>query len=472
MRRIEFNQIILAAASGSLIASGGGVAVAIFNLTLAGYLALCTTALLGGLGVFLVLRQASSSVRRQMTLVIDQTIGQSGESDHLFASLSSESSRIISQIQSMQASLREEAAARQLAATRTDELFAVLQALDDPVVVFDSLGTIRMANDASGKLLGSERSIFDPEKPTVFGCPNLCQQIRDALNNGDFRGRRFDCELTIPGDIETGTRIYDVRLISLGNAETETFLLAMRDLTREREISRIKSDFVSKASHELRTPLASIRAYLEMIVDEEISDPMECKAVMNSMLADTDRLSSLVENMLNISRIEAGIMRPALERTDLGEIARKVLHRLEPGAAQKQISLSLSAASMDLTVEADPGMLEQVVENLASNAVKYTPDGGRVVITVDTDPLERTVVVSVSDTGLGIPLEARERVFDKFFRVPSYERMAKGTGLGLNLCRNIVESVHRGRIGVDSRVGEGSRFWFSVPVGFAGARAA
>ena len=116
--------------------------------------------------------------------------------------------------------------------------------------------------------------------------------------------------------------------------------------------------------------------------------------------------------------------------------------------------------------------LEQVLENLTSNAVKYTPNGGRVVVSVDTDPLERTVVVSVSDTGLGIPLEARERVFDKFFRVPSYERMAKGTGLGLNLCRNIVESVHQGRIGVDSRVGEGSRFWFSVPIGFAGARAA
>ena len=116
--------------------------------------------------------------------------------------------------------------------------------------------------------------------------------------------------------------------------------------------------------------------------------------------------------------------------------------------------------------------MEQVVENLASNAIKYTPEGGRVSITIDTDPLEKTVVVSITDTGLGIPPDVQERVFEKFFRVTSYERMAKGTGLGLNLCRNIVESVHQGRIGVDSRVGEGSRFWFSVPVGFAGARAA
>ena len=110
--------------------------------------------------------------------------------------------------------------------------------------------------------------------------------------------------------------------------------------------------------------------------------------------------------------------------------------------------------------------------NLASNAVKYTPEGGRVTITVDTDSLEKSVLVGVSDTGLGIPADAREHVFEKFYRVPSYERMAKGTGLGLNLCRNIVESVHRGSIGVDSTMGTGSRFWFSIPMGFAGARAA
>ena len=464
--------MILAIVAGVLAASGGGIGIGVFGFTPIGYVSILIASSVGSVLVLLLVNASSNAGQQALARVINESLDQSGGITSSLDSLGVEADGVIEQVHSLHARLREESAARKMASTHTDELFAVLQALDDPVVVFDPFGKIRMTNEAADSLPMASSTIFDTKSSTTFGCSDLCQQIRDALTDREFTGRRFDCEISIPGDIDTGKRIYDARLISLGEVDNGLFLLAMRDLTREREISRIKSDFVSKASHELRTPLASIRAYLELIVDDEISDPTECKAVMNSMLSDTDRLSNLVENMLNISRIEAGIMRPSLERTDLGEIAHKVVHRLGPGAAQKQISLSVSAAPMDLTVEADPGMLEQVMENLASNAVKYTPDGGRVVITVDTDPLERTVVVSVSDTGLGIPLEARERVFDKFFRVPSYERMAKGTGLGLNLCRNIVESVHRGRIGVDSRVGEGSRFWFSVPVGFAGARAA
>ena len=472
MRRLELNQIILASIVVLMAGASGGVGIGVFDFTLTGYMCVLLTSACGAILVLLMMKFAKKSGQRTLVRAIEASVDESDGVVGDLSSLGDEAGQIIEHVQSIHARLREESAARQMASTRTDELFAVLQALDDPVVVFDPFGNIRMANEAANMLLMTSNMIFDTSAATVFGCSDLCHQIKDALTDDDFSGRRFECEIRVPGDIETGNRIFDSRLISLEGVENGMFLLAMRDLTREREISRIKSDFVSKASHELRTPLASIRAYLEMIVDEEITDPAECTQVMNSMLADTDRLSNLVENMLNISRIEAGIMRPSLERTDLGEIARKVVHRLEPGAVQKKISLTVAPTTMDLTVEGDPGMLEQVMENLASNAVKYTPDGGRVVITVDTDPLERTVVVSVSDTGLGIPLEARERVFDKFFRVPSYERMAKGTGLGLNLCRNIVESVHRGRIGVDSRVGEGSRFWFSVPVGFAGARAA
>ena len=409
--------------------------------------------------------------RTSVTRLISRSV-EGDESGSSIESSDPEITHLHELIQAIHAQVREESAARQMSSTRNDELFGVLQALDDPVIVFDAFGNTRMANAAAKPLIGASKSIFDSGSQTVFGCSQLHQQVRDGLMEGDLSGRRIDCEVSISDELDSGPRIYDARLFDLHGSESGIFLLVLRDLTREREISRLKSDFVSKASHELRTPLASIRAYLELIVDDEITDPLECREVMNSMLSDTDRLSSLVENMLNISRIEAGIMRPTLERTDLGAIAQRVVHRLEPGASQKEISLSVSASSVELTVEGDSGMLEQVLENLASNAVKYTPNGGRVVISVDTDPLERTVVVSVSDTGLGIPLEARERVFDKFFRVPSYERMAKGTGLGLNLCRNIVESVHQGRIGVDSRVGEGSRFWFSIPIGFAGARAA
>jgi signal transduction histidine kinase len=108
--------------------------------------------------------------------------------------------------------------------------------------------------------------------------------------------------------------------------------------------------------------------------------------------------------------------------------------------------------------------MKQVILNLLSNALKYTPDGGEVSLEIDTDNLARAVVVSVKDNGLGIPEHALPRLFGKFYRVENHERIAKGTGLGLNLCRNIVEAMHGGQIGVDSKVGVGSRFWFAIPM--------
>lgn len=376
------------------------------------------------------------------------------------------------QISRMHARSREEAASRQVAISRSEEILEVLSMLEGPVVVFDRMGAIRLTNVASDSLFGCEKTPVGTGIIQMLDDSILREQILDGLSEGALHGRIFECDYDTKKDDEDPVRQFKASIVSLGDSEEGPFVLSLLDLTRENRVSKMKSDFVSKASHELRTPMASIRAYLEMLVDDEITEEAERTKVLKSMLQDTDRLSALVDNMLNISKIEAGMVRPILERTDLGVISERVLHRLGPAASEKNISLSVSPSPVDLTVEGDAAMLEQVVENLASNAIKYTPDGGRVSIAIDTDPLERTVVVSITDTGLGIPSDVQERVFEKFFRVTSYERMAKGTGLGLNLCRNIVESVHQGRIGVDSRVGEGSRFWFSIPVGFAGARAA
>ena len=117
-------------------------------------------------------------------------------------------------------------------------------------------------------------------------------------------------------------------------------------------------------------------------------------------------------------------------------------------------------------------MLYQVFLNLMSNAVKYTPEGGRITVAADSDNLTRSVVASVSDTGLGIPPDALPKLFEKFFRVENYKRVAKGTGLGLSLCKHIVETVHHGQIGVESKLGMGSKFWFSIPMRYAGSRKA
>jgi len=134
--------------------------------------------------------------------------------------------------------------------------------------------------------------------------------------------------------------------------------------------------------------------------------------------------------------------------------------------------LHTDIAPVGTMVCGDADMLQQVIVNLLSNGIKYTPEGGRVTVQVDADTLTRSVHVAVSDTGLGIAPHDAEHVFEKFFRVENYKRVAKGTGLGLNLCRHIIETVHQGQIGLESTLGMGSRFWFSVPMGQLPARVA
>lgn len=470
MRTFDGRLLIGASALAVLAAAGGALAVSIFQLT-TNALVMCAAvaSLIAVVVVFAAKRRDSLRMSAMNAALCDALDGnenmeRGGESPAMIS--------MLKRIEVLRARLREETAARQVGGTRADELISVLHSLEDPVFVFDCFGTIRLANTAAKALSSSEAMCEQSDIRVFFQGDEIGELLNMGITEGRPGGRAIEVTIDMETRGATGERVYDVRTISLGEDATGPFVLVLHDLTWERELSRMKSDFVSKASHELRTPLASIRGYLEMLVDGEVDGEQEQLSFLEHMLDDTERLAALVDNMLNISRIEAGITRPQLERSDLGEIAQNVARMLQPTAQEKSISIRVVPTTVDLSVEGDLTMLQEVVTNLVSNAVKYTPDGGRVTVSIDTDQLARAVVVSVADTGMGIPIEAREQVFEKFFRVASYERMAKGTGLGLNLCKNIVESVHQGRIGVDSTVGEGSRFWFSIPMDFAGARAA
>ena len=276
------------------------------------------------------------------------------------------------------------------------------------------------------------------------------------------------------GSGEAERRVFDVTLACVENHKHEVagMVTILHDLTRVREISQMKSDFVSKASHELRTPLSSIRAYVEMLVDGEADNDEARQEFYRIIQNETDRLGRLIDNMLNISRIEAGIVQIERENVDIKALITRAVDSLEPQAREKQISLIQKLAEVDLSVEGDADMLYQVVLNLLSNAVKYTPDGGRVTVAADSDNLTRCVLLSVSDTGLGIPPDALPRLFDKFYRVENYKRVAKGTGLGLSLCKHIVETLHHGQVGVESELGMGSKFWVTIPMRYAGSQAA
>ncbi len=356
---------------------------------------------------------------------------------------------------------------------------AVLHALRDAVIVTDAFNEIVMANQAAADILGFDRkaAIHRPIDDLISD-KDLCTLIHDARDTANFNDARH-VEHTVAGTGPAGQgsaneTIFDVTLTCVENHKHEVagVVTILHDLTRERELSQMKSDFVSKASHELRTPLSSIRAYVEMLVDGEASDERSRQEFYRIMQSEADRLGRLIDNLLSISRIEAGIVQIDREVVDIKALISRAIRSLEPQAREKRISLHERLTNVDLCVEGDADMLYQVVLNLASNAVKYTPEGGRVTISADSDNLTRSVLVSINDTGLGIPPDALPRLFDKFFRVENYKRVAKGTGLGLNLCKHIVETLHRGQIGVDSKLGMGSKFWFSVPMNYAGAKAA
>jgi PAS domain S-box-containing protein len=368
----------------------------------------------------------------------------------------------------LDARLKEAEVRERVVESERHEYEAVLHSLKDAVIVTDEFNDIAMVNEQAGRLLGFEVSnaLHKPVQEVVRD-DLLTRQISETSRAGVIsKQKRFEHSLTAHDEDGEGIHSFDVTLACLQDEDQDAVggvVTILRDVTREKEISQMKSDFVSQASHELRTPLSSINAYIEMLIDGEADDEKSRDEFYQIIKSEADRVGRMIDNMLNISRIEAGIISADYEEVDFVKVVRDVLETMKPQASLKEIMLIEKSGPLVYTAEADRDMVYQVVMNLVSNAIKYTPDTGRVTVSVENDDASRGVLVSVSDTGLGIPPEAIGRLFEKFFRIDNYKRVAKGTGLGLNLVKQIVESVHRGTVGVTSEVGMGSRFFFTIP---------
>jgi len=297
----------------------------------------------------------------------------------------------------------------------------------------------------------------------VLHDPTLVKLIKDMRESGNHHNRRhIEHRVALGGR----SRTYDLTLACIPNPQNEVagVVTIMRDITREKQIAEMQSDFVSGVSHELRTPLSSIKAYIEMLVDGEVDDDKTRGEFYNIIQSETNRLSRLIDNILNISRIESGIVRVQREDINLNAIIREAVEFMQPQARGKQISLTEHTPAVALCVYGDKDMLYQAMLNLIGNAIKYTPAGGDVLVETVIDDRLRASTVSVIDNGVGIPPDALPHLFEKFFRVADHKKMAKGTGLGLNLVKHIVETVHYGKVNVTSEVGKGSRFDIRLPL--------
>ena len=226
----------------------------------------------------------------------------------------------------------------------------------------------------------------------------------------------------------------------------------------------MKNDFVSHVSHEFKTPLASITAYSEMLVDGEAADEKTRKEFYSIIQSQAQRLNRLIEDILNISRIESGLIKVNKEAVSTALIVRDAAQMVKSYAAEKNITVEDQTAIVFDQVYADKDMISQAVINLLSNAVKYTPNDGKITVNSEVDESQQVVRVTIVDTGAGIPAEELPRIFEKFYRVKANNKFAKGTGLGLNLVKQIIEKVHDGRVFVTSQVGKGSCFGFELPL--------
>jgi two-component system phosphate regulon sensor histidine kinase PhoR len=201
-----------------------------------------------------------------------------------------------------------------------------------------------------------------------------------------------------------------------------------------------------------------------MLTDGEAQDEKTKREFYEIISAETDRLHRLIENILNISRIESGVVKVVKEPISLTAVVKQAIDVASPQAKAKSHKLAEQLAPVYYQVEADRDMIYQAVLNLLSNAIKYTPDGGTITVRVSVDERRSVAVCDVSDTGAGIPPEDLPRIFDKFYRVPANSKLAKGTGLGLTLVKHIIETVHDGKMSVTSEIGKGSTFSFELPV--------
>lgn len=340
---------------------------------------------------------------------------------------------------------------------------AAIDSLPDPVLVFDLEGRLINLNAASERFLGLSLDRDDPfrKMPTEF-----MDTLEKAKNHvlggrGAFVPKSFDEAVRLTSS--EGDRWFLLRAHPLyGNEEgIQGATVLMQDVTRLRRFDELKTDLVSTVAHELRTPLTSLHMAIHLCVDETVGSLNEKQAsLLFAAREDCQRLQTMVDDLLDLSRIQSGRIEMKRQLVSVRSLLEDACNQQQVAAAEKGLSLSVAGETLpEEKVNADPERIALVLANLIANAIRHTDSGGFISLRVTSQ--DKGMRFEVTDTGEGIAPEYQARVFDKFFRVPGSQ--TSGVGLGLSICREVVEA-HNGEIGVQSQPGQGSTFWFMLPV--------
>ena len=343
------------------------------------------------------------------------------------------------------------------------ELEAVIQGMHDGLLVIDAQHQILTLNPVSRTLLGVHAGARGPiALSSVEHGAEIQPIVSEALSASKATGL---VEVLPPlSEDDDALRCYQVvaSRIAGENGAADRVVMILRDITEQSQLEKAKSNFLSVVSHELRTPLSSIKGFLKIVLDGRAGSLNETQTdFVSTAYGQAEYLHVLVNDLVEFSRIQ--VRQTALDRgpVSLVEIARAICGRLKPLVDEKGLKLTLDLPRHLPEIDGDQLRLEQVVSNLVANAIKFTPDGGKIAVTGWLEGAD--VVLAVTDTGIGIPAEQREKIFEPFYQVsdgPS--RLHGGMGLGLAICQHIVDR-HGGRLEVDSLEGVGSTFRLVIP---------
>jgi two-component system, NtrC family, sensor histidine kinase KinB len=337
---------------------------------------------------------------------------------------------------------------------------AAIDSLYDPVIVTDGEGRVTKLNPAAEEIFGSEKENSGKPIGEVARDVRIAGAVAEAIESQRpvaAEGMASVLPLAVDGS-ERAFRLRTTPLRENGSRLLGAVTL-LEDITHLREIDRLKSDFIATASHELRTPLTSVQMGVHLLLEGAAGELNDKQAeVLSACRDDCDRLDKLMRDLLDLSRIEAGENQPALERVRTREFIIEEMEELRPQVEARGLAFRVLIAVGLPDVMIDPAQIQRVLANLVINAIRYTKEGE---IRVGAETRGNYVVVSVSDTGTGIPPEYLPHIFDKFVQVPG--AATGGAGLGLAISRLIVEA-HGGQIGVQSELDHGSTFTFTLPL--------
>jgi two-component system phosphate regulon sensor histidine kinase PhoR len=333
---------------------------------------------------------------------------------------------------------------------------AILGSMVEGVAVVNGAERLVFANQSFADILGLDV----PPRPgsallEIVRQTEMIEAVRQVL----------DGEPRVEAEIVTGTlrqHFFAATVAAVRAGDTSGAVVVLHDITELRKLERVRRDFVANVSHEFKTPLTAIQGFAETLLGGAIDDPQNRERFLGIILEHARRLARLTDDLLKLSKMDADRLEVEIHSVSVAELIESCLETAQRRATEKDIQISVGPLDGLPDIAGDSRRLAEVLQNLLDNAIQYTLAGGQIFLSAKAR--DGDVIFTVADTGIGIPKADQPRIFERFYRVDAARsREAGGTGLGLSIAKHLVE-VHGGRIWVDSEVGQGSKFHFSVPV--------